>query len=198
MLIKPQSLAVSGLINLPVYNNSAAFEKPIIFGNNQAPPSPGIKPIFKNVTPKSALSDAMRISAKQATSFPKPIAGPLIAAITGTSIFQTARIILCIPYRYLSLNATVEPEKLPFFSFIFLTLPPAENEEPSPVKMTHLISLSLLITSRASSKFSASSGSQRGFLISGLFKLKIAIELFFLNFNHSFIVNYSAAEYFFK
>ena len=56
----------------------------MIFGNNQAPPSPGINPILRKVTPNFALFDEILISAKQATSFPNPIAGPFIAAITGT------------------------------------------------------------------------------------------------------------------
>ena len=66
----------------------------MILGSNQAPPSPGINPILRKVTPNFALSDEILISAKQATSFPNPIAGPFIAAITGTSIFQIALIIL--------------------------------------------------------------------------------------------------------
>mgnify|MGYP006173405789 CR=1 FL=1 len=36
-------------------------------------------------TPKLARSDAMRISLRPAISQPKPIAGPLTAAISGTS-----------------------------------------------------------------------------------------------------------------
>ena len=70
---------------------------------------------------------------------------------------------------------------------MFLTFPPAEKAEPSPVRMTHRISLSLLIRSLASSKLEASSGSPKGFLISGRFIVNVAIDLFFSNFNHSFI-----------
>ena len=50
----------------------------MIFGNNQAPPSPGINPILRKVTPNFALSDEILISAKQATSFPNPIAARLL------------------------------------------------------------------------------------------------------------------------
>jgi hypothetical protein len=64
---------------------SLARAPPIIRGSNQAPPSPGISPIFKKVAPKIALSEAMRISHKHATSLPRPMAGPLTAAMAGTS-----------------------------------------------------------------------------------------------------------------
>ena len=62
---------------------------PMMRGNNHAPPSPGTRPIFKNVAPKIALSDAMRISPKHATSLPRPMAGPLTAEMSGTSRCQS-------------------------------------------------------------------------------------------------------------
>ena len=93
-----------------------------------------------------------------------------------------------IPKRYLSLKATDEPEKFPDLFCIFLTFPPAENALPAPVRITHRISLSLLIKLEASSKLTTSSGSPKGLRISGRFIVKVAIEPFFSNFNQSFIL----------
>jgi len=98
-LTRPQASAVAASIVSPVKNNSAARAWPMVRGRIQAPPSPGTNPILRNVAPKIALSAAMRRSARQATSLPRPMAGPFTAAIIGTSMPHNARTSLWMPPR---------------------------------------------------------------------------------------------------
>jgi hypothetical protein len=72
---------------------------PITRGSSQAPPSPGTRPTRRNVAPKIAPSAAIRMSARHATSLPSPIAGPLTAAIIGTSMSHRARTMRWMPVR---------------------------------------------------------------------------------------------------
>ena len=64
---------------------SAAFDMPTTRGSSQAPPSPGIRPTLTKLSANDAFSDAMRMSHMHVRSQPAPIAGPLTAAIVGTS-----------------------------------------------------------------------------------------------------------------
>jgi hypothetical protein len=82
-----------------VKTSSAARAMPITRGRIHDPPSPGTSPILRNVAPKIALSAARRMSARQATSLPSPMAGPLTAAISGTSMPQTERTMRWMPLR---------------------------------------------------------------------------------------------------
>ena len=66
---------------------SIAFDRPTTRGSSHAPPSPGIRPTRMKLSAKSALVEAMRMSHMQARSQPAPTAGPLTAAMLGTSSF---------------------------------------------------------------------------------------------------------------
>ena len=74
----------------------------MIFGRNHEPPSPGIIPILKKLSENLASSPAIRMSHIVHRSFPAPIACPLIAATTGTSIEFIVKGIFCIPNLYQS------------------------------------------------------------------------------------------------
>jgi hypothetical protein len=58
---------------------------PTTRGSSQAPPSPGTMPTLMKLSAKLAFSEAMRMSHMQATSSPRPMAGPFTAATVGAS-----------------------------------------------------------------------------------------------------------------
>ncbi|MNZ88017.1 hypothetical protein D3C78_1068980 [compost metagenome] len=82
---RPQSRAWAALMASPVKAISAARARPTARGSSQAPPSPGTMPTRTKLSAKVAVSEAMRMSHMQVRSRPAPIAGPLMAQITGTS-----------------------------------------------------------------------------------------------------------------
>ncbi|BAR47305.1 hypothetical protein Maq22A_1p38385 (plasmid) [Methylobacterium aquaticum] len=76
----PQASASCAETASPVSAILQAFDQPTIRGSSQAPPSPGMVPIFTKLSAKRAVSARMRRSHMQARSLPAPIAGPLTAA----------------------------------------------------------------------------------------------------------------------
>ena len=81
----PQASASAASIVSPVNAISAAFDMPTARGSSHAPPSPGMMPSFTKLSANFARSPAMRMSHMHARSQPAPIAGPLTAAMVGTS-----------------------------------------------------------------------------------------------------------------
>ena len=63
--------------------SAAQLGMPVVRSRSHAPPSPGIEPSLRKVTPNRALSAAMRMSVMQATSQPRPMAAPFTAAMAG-------------------------------------------------------------------------------------------------------------------
>ena len=84
-LTRPHSRALAASMMSPVKSSSQARLMPMVRGSSQAPPSPGMMPSLRKVTPNRAFSAAMRMSVMQATSQPRPMAAPLTAAMEGTS-----------------------------------------------------------------------------------------------------------------
>ena len=75
------------------------FDAPADQDDDHAPPSPGMMPRLRKVSPNLALVDAMRRSAMLARSKPAPIARPLTAAMTCTSTACSASGMRWMPWR---------------------------------------------------------------------------------------------------
>ncbi len=97
---------------------------------------------------KLAFVEAMRMSHMQARSLPAPTAGPLTAAMLGTSSFCSASGRRWMPVRYhwpISAGVTASVVK----RFMSLTLPPEENTVPAPVRIITRTDGSALMRSTA-------------------------------------------------
>ena len=111
----------------------------------------------------------------QATSQPRPIAGPLMAEISGTSRLYSDRTITWILSRYPPRTSYGLPPNAPERSFIAFTSPPAENARPAPVSTAQRIDASSTISLHTAATAGPSPACPSAFIMSGRFSVMIAM-----------------------
>ena len=145
----------------------------MILDNLWVPPNPGVMPRPVSGCPKSAFVEAILISQAMEISQPPPSAKPLIAAMTGFSVFSIKFMTLC-PF-CANLLASTGP-KLD----ISAISAPATKDLPAPVRITHLTFSSWSITLNTSNS-SSRTVELRAFSASGLSMVTVA-TLFFTSY----------------
>ena len=126
---------------------SLAMPIPTNLGRRCVPPQPGITPIKISGWPKTAFSDANRISQDMASSVPPPSAKPLTAAIDGFGMVSISLNVRCPN----SMTGTISRDVA--FCIRAISAPATNALSPAPVRITALIfsSFSQMVTASRSS-----------------------------------------------